>query len=91
MPMTEFRTSDMALAAALAAHGLSYTVARQKEDRHRVMWIFSCSNGRMAELVDEYHQDELYVEARRFMRSYANVRGDMYRLLGVRQRRLVAS
>ena len=86
-----FRTDDMTLAVVLSLRGFKYrTESMTGFQRKRVSWVFECS-GKAAvtlrSIVDKYSSEEYRVEPRAFVMRMAQVREEMYRLIGTQDRR----
>ena len=82
-----FQTGDMSLAAVLALNGFSYKL---EEDGRRCRWVFKHSLDQEEELdqiVFTYAQNGSLVEPRAYLGEVSRLREEMYRFLGIGDRR----
>jgi hypothetical protein len=78
-------TEDMTLVTVLKIRGIE----PEKLERHNggCKWVFRCTDA-VQDAIDEYGQEEAYVEPREFARKMGLVRSEMYQFLGIQPRRL---
>lgn len=82
-----FQTQDLTLAVILASSSFEYRLGKVDQ---RCMWTFVPNIDRDEELdalVFAYAQHGLKVEPRRFVADMARMREEMYRFLGIGDRR----
>lgn len=82
----EFKTQNMALAAALWVHGYEYD--RLERVMGGCQWVYDSPNDEFRVMVEEYHRGEDFVEPVEFVRKLGLVRAAMYEFLGHRAKRI---
>jgi hypothetical protein len=84
-----FKTQDMTLVTVLRLRGFEYT-GLEKVDGG-CQWVFIMSDTSMQSVVDEYRNEEAWVEPREFVRKLGLVRSAMYEFLGHKPKRITTS
>lgn len=82
-----YRTDDMACATVLALAGFEYQL--EKITQRKALWIFTPALEREEEfddLVGDYEEWTSSVEPRRFIIRFAEMRDELFALLGPRHR-----
>jgi hypothetical protein len=81
-----FRTQDMAMVTYLLIRGYQHHHLERIEGGCH--WVYEERDPSMQRSVEEYRQDEAWVEPREFTRKLALVRREMYTFLGQTPKRI---